>query len=102
MNSARVYSAQPGEPNLRVRPYRAKTFGVLVDLSDHTLDIAVPVAAVALGACIVEKHFTLSRRVPGPDSAFSLEPHELQVMGAAIRPAEQALGGVSYEATKRE
>lgn len=71
-------------------------------LSDHTLGIAVPVAAVALGACIVEKHFTLSRDIPGPDSAFSLEPHEFKAMVEAIRAAEQALGEVRYEVTERE
>jgi N-acetylneuraminate synthase len=71
-------------------------------LSDHTLGIAVPVAAVALGAMIVEKHLTLSRDVRGPDSAFSLEPQELKEMITAIRTAEKALGTVQYEATKKE
>jgi N-acetylneuraminate synthase len=66
------------------------------------LGIAVPVAAVALGACIVEKHLTLSRHEPGPDSAFSLEPHEFKAMVDAIRVAEKAVGEVSYEATDRE
>jgi N-acetylneuraminate synthase len=60
------------------------------------------VAAVALGACIVEKHFTLSRDVPGPDSAFSLEPDEFKAMVEAIRTAEKALGEVRYEVTERE
>ena len=55
-----------------------------------------------MGACIVEKHFTLSREVPSPDSAFSLEPHEFKKMVAAIRTTEKALGQVSYEVTERE
>ena len=99
-NSA--YPAPPEEMNLRTIPHMAEAFGVPVGLSDHTLGIAVPVAAVALGACIVEKHFTLSRDVPGPDSAFSLEPHEFKAMVEAVRVAEKALGKVSYEVTERE
>jgi pseudaminic acid synthase len=87
---------------LRTIPHLAEAFHVPVGLSDHTLGIAVPVAAVALGACIVEKHFTLSRDIPGPDSAFSLEPHEFKAMVEAIRAAENALGEVRYEATERE
>ena len=58
--------------NLRTIPDLAETFGVPAGLSDHTLGSAVPVAAVALGACIIEKHLTGSRATPGPDSAFSL------------------------------
>jgi len=75
---------------------------VPVGLSDHTLGIAVPVAAVALGACIVEKHFTLSRDISGPDSAFSLEPQEFKAMVEAIRVAEKALGKASYEIGEKE
>ncbi len=97
-----AYPAPPEEMNLRTIPHLAQAFGVPVGLSDHTLGIAVPVAAVALGACIVEKHFTLSRDVPGPDSAFSLEPHEFKAMVEAIRVAEKALGEVRYEVTERE
>ena len=88
--------------HLRTIPHLAETFGVPVGLSDHTMDIAVPVAAVALGACIIEKHFTLSRAVPGPDSAFSLEPHEFRAMVDAVRVAEKALGEVHYGASERE
>jgi N-acetylneuraminate synthase len=62
----------------------------------------VPVAAVALGACIVEKHLTLSRAVPGPDAAFSLEPAEFAAMVAAVRVAEQALGGVRFGPSAHE
>lgn len=97
-----AYPAPPEEMNLRTIPHMADAFDVPVGLSDHTLGIAVPVAAVALGACIVEKHFTLSRDIPGPDSAFSLEPNEFKAMVDAIRVAEKALGKVSYEMGDRE
>lgn len=97
-----AYPAPPEEMNLRSMPHLAQAFGLPVGLSDHTLGIAVPVAAVALGACIVEKHFTLSRDLPGPDSAFSLEPHEFKAMVEAIRVAEKALGEVHYDVTERE
>ena len=96
------YPAPPEEMNLRTIPDMAQRFDVPVGLSDHTLGIAVPVAAVALGACIIEKHFTLSRAAPGPDSAFSLEPHEFKAMVDAVRVAEKALGEVRYEATEHE
>ena len=94
-----AYPARPEEMNIRTIPDMAQRFSVPVGLSDHTLGIAVPVAAVALGACIVEKHLTISRRSPGPDSAFSLEPQEFGQMVDAIRIAEKALGCVSYELT---
>jgi len=97
-----AYPAPPEEINLRTIPHMAEAFGCPVGLSDHTLGIAVPVAAVALGACIIEKHFTLSRKIPGPDSAFSLEPHEFKEMVNAVRTAEKALGKVSYEVTESE
>jgi N-acetylneuraminate synthase len=60
------------------------------------------VAAVALGACIIEKHLTLSRSIPGPDSAFSLEPHEFKAMVDAVRSAEKALGQVNFGASAKE
>lgn len=99
-NSA--YPAPAEEMNLRTISHLAEAFGTPAGLSDHTLEIAVPVAAVAVGACIIEKHFTLSRSLPGPDSAFSLEPHEFKAMVEAVRVAEKALGQVSYQVTKRE
>ncbi len=99
-NSA--YPAPPKETNLRTIPHLSQAFGLPVGLSDHTLGIAVPVAAVALGACIIEKHFTLSRSVPTPDSAFSLEPQEFKAMVEAIRTAEKALGEVRYEVGEQE
>jgi pseudaminic acid synthase len=97
-----AYPATPSEMNLRTIPHLAATFDVPVGLSDHSLGIAVPVAAVALGANIIEKHFTLSRDHPGPDNAFSLEPSEFAAMVRAVRAAEQALGTVRYELTQSE
>jgi pseudaminic acid synthase len=97
-----AYPAAAEEMNLRTIPDLAQRFGVPVGLSDHTLGIAVPVAAVALGACLVEKHFTLSRQSPGPDSAFSLEPQEFKAMVEAIRIAEKALGQVTYQISPNE
>jgi len=90
------YPAPPEEANLRTIPHLAETFGCPVGLSDHTLGTAVPIAATALGACIVEKHLTLSRTAPGPDQAFSLEPAEFATMVQAVRTAEAALGRVHY------
>lgn len=97
-----AYPALPEEINLRTIPHLAEAFHVPVGLSDHTLGVAVPVAAVSLGACIIEKHFTLSRNIPGPDSTFSLEPHEFNTMVEAVRVVERALGQVSYQVTERE
>jgi pseudaminic acid synthase len=97
-----AYPAPPEEMNLRSIPHLSEAFQVPVGLSDHTLGLAVPIAAVALGACIIEKHFTLSRSVPGPDRDFSLEPHEFKAMVEAIRVAEKAVGKVSFEVTERE
>jgi pseudaminic acid synthase len=77
-------------------------FDVPVGLSDHTMGIGVAVAAVALGAVIIEKHVTLQRAGGGPDSGFSLEPIELTEMVSQIRVAEQALGEVNYEPTAKE
>ncbi len=90
------------DANLRTIPNMRETFGVLVGLSDHTLGIAVPIASVALGAVMVEKHFILDRNLGGPDSAFSLEPEEFKAMVSAIRQVEKALGKVSYELTERQ
>jgi len=91
-----AYPAAPEEMNVRTIPHLAEAFDVPAGLSDHTLGIAVPVASIALGACIVEKHFTLTRELKGPDSDFSLEPHELREMVDAIRTAEKAVGSVRY------
>jgi N-acetylneuraminate synthase len=97
-----AYPSPPEEMNLRTIPHLAEAFGMPVGLSDHTMDVAVPAAAVALGACIIEKHFTLSRALPGPDSAFSLEPSEFKEMVDAVRTTEQALGTVHYGISHRE
>jgi len=97
-----AYPAPPEEMHLRTIADMAARFQVPAGLSDHTLGIAVPVAAVALGACIIEKHFTLSRSLPGPDSAFSLEPAEFRAMVEAIRQAERALGAINYSLSPQE
>ncbi len=97
-----AYPATPEEMNLRTIPELARRFGVPAGLSDHTMGIEAPVAAVALGACIIEKHLTLSRSEPGPDSAFSLEPHEFKAMVDSVRVAEKALGQVYFGCSPKE
>ncbi|HYE86403.1 MAG TPA: pseudaminic acid synthase [Vicinamibacterales bacterium] len=97
-----AYPATADEMDLRTIPDLAATFGTVVGLSDHSMDAAIPAVAVALGACVIEKHFTLSRTDPGPDSSFSLEPRDFADMVAAVRTCERALGRVRYEPTGRE
>lgn len=97
-----AYPAPAADMNLRTMQHMQEHFGVPVGLSDHTLGPAVPVAAVALGASLIEKHFSLSRSIPGPDSQFSLEPEEFRTMVDLVRTAEEALGEVSYEVSARE
>jgi sialic acid synthase SpsE len=92
MQCTSVYPAPPERANLRAMETMRRAFGVPVGLSDHTTGIAVPIAAGALGAAFVEKHFTLDRTMPGPDHPFALEPDELKAMVAGIREAQQALG----------
>lgn len=87
------YPTPMEDVNLLAMNHMAKEFGVKVGYSDHTLGIEVPVAAVALGACVIEKHFTLDRNLPGPDHAASLEPAELKAMVSAIRNIEKAISG---------
>lgn len=79
--------------NLKAMDALRKEFGVEVGYSDHTKGIEVPIAAVALGATVIEKHFTLDRTLPGPDHKASLEPDELKAMVSAIRNIEKAVGG---------
>jgi pseudaminic acid synthase len=97
-----AYPALPSEMNLRSIPELARRFEVPVGLSDHTMDIAVPVTAVALDACMIEKHLTLSRSQKGPDGAFSLEPPEFKSMVDAVRVAEKSLGEVRFGPTSSE
>lgn len=86
------YPTPMRDVNLRAMLTIRDAFGVKVGYSDHTSGIEIPIAAVALGAAVIEKHFTLDRTLPGPDHQASLEPEELQAMVAAIRHIEQALG----------
>ncbi|WP_431893873.1 pseudaminic acid synthase [Nonomuraea sp. bgisy101] len=86
------YPAEPGESNLRALPLLAGITGTVVGVSDHTPGIGVPVAAVALGACVIEKHITLSRADGGVDAAFSLEPAELAALVVESHRAWQSLG----------
>jgi len=97
-----TYPAVPEEMNLRTIPHLTEAFGVPVGLSDHSRGIAVPVAAVALGAVMIEKHLTLSRGDGGAESGFALEPDEFKSMVDAVRTAETALGTVSYGLTQHE
>lgn len=86
------YPAPPQAVNLRAMDTMAAAFGLPVGYSDHTLGLEVSLAAVARGATVIEKHFTLDRRLPGPDQAASLEPSELRQMVSCIRNIEAALG----------
>lgn len=87
------YPTPMKDVNLKAMLSIKNIFGVQIGYSDHTLGIEVPIAAVALGAKIIEKHFTLDRNLPGPDHIASLEPHELKEMVKSIRNIEQALSG---------
>lgn len=86
------YPAPMGDVNLRAMQSMHAALGVRVGYSDHTPGIEVAIAAVAMGATLIEKHFTLDRKLPGPDHRASLEPHELRAMVAAIRNIELAMG----------
>ncbi len=92
LQCASLYPAPPARVNLRAMETMRRAFGVPVGLSDHTLGIHVAGAAVAMGACLLEKHLTLSRTLPGPDHAFAIEPTELKAMVRQIRDIEAALG----------
>jgi N-acetylneuraminate synthase/N,N'-diacetyllegionaminate synthase len=87
------YPTPMKDVNLMAMNHISRELGVKVGYSDHTLGIEVPIAAVALGACVIEKHFTLDRSLPGPDHTASLEPEELKAMVVAIRNIEQAISG---------
>ena len=97
-----TYPATPANTNIRTIPHLRQLFGCEVGLSDHTMGVGVSVAAVALGATVIEKHFTLSRAQGGVDSAFSLEPQELAALVQESERAWQALGQVRYGPTEAE
>jgi len=86
------YPAEPADVNLRAMVSMSRVFGVPVGYSDHTTGIEVALAAAAMGACILEKHFTLDRATPGPDHAASLEPDELAALVRGVRTIERAMG----------
>lgn len=96
-----AYPASIDEANLKTIPDIARRFKVVAGLSDHTLGITLPIAAVALGARVIEKHFILDRKLGGPDAVFSAEPREFAAMVKSIREVEAALGGVNYKLSKK-
>ena len=97
-----AYPATPESMNLLTIPDMLRRFGVRVGLSDHTVGTDIAVAAVALGATVIEKHFILDRKVGGPDSHFSCEPAEFRKMVEAVRVVEQAIGQPFYGCTPDE
>jgi pseudaminic acid synthase len=97
-----AYPASPEGLNLMTIPHLAREYDVVAGLSDHTLGVSVPAACVALGACIIEKHFIISRDKGGLDSSFSLEPDEFKDMVEAVRMTEQSLGTVRYGPAESE
>lgn len=97
-----TYPAEPVNTNLQTIPHMRELFGCEIGLSDHTMGVGASVAAVALGACVIEKHFTLSRAEGGVDAAFSLEPAELASLVLETRRAFDALGQVKYGPTTAE
>lgn len=96
------YPATPEGTNLRTIPHMKKLFNCKVGLSDHTLGIGAAVASIALGATVIEKHFTLSRADGGVDSAFSLEPEEMKLLVRECNTAYQSLGEISYTTQEQE
>jgi len=96
-----AYPTPMEDVNLNIIPDLKKKFKTLVGISDHSLSSDVPIAAVALGAKIVEKHFILDKNIDGPDSTFSIEPKEFGEMVRSIRDVEKALGSVSYKLTSK-
>lgn len=92
LQCASLYPAPPARINLRAMETMRRAFGTLVGLSDHTLGIHISVAAPVLGACVIEKHYTLSRSLKGPDHPFAVEPAELRELVRQVREVEAALG----------
>ncbi len=97
-----AYPAPASAAHLQKVPHLADTFGVVAGISDHTIGNEVPIAATALGAKVIEKHFTLRRADGGVDSAFSLEPEEFAEMVRSVRTTEQAVAGVHYGVTEAD
>ena len=97
-----TYPASPENTNLLTIPHMKELYNYPVGLSDHTMGIGVSVAAVAMGACVIEKHFTLSRAEGGVDAAFSLEPQEFKGLVIEAERAWLGLGKVNYELTEKE
>lgn len=97
-----AYPSPLEEVNLKTIPNLAETFHVVSGLSDHTLGNSVAIASIALGAHIIEKHFTLDRKLGGPDSAFSMEPDEFAQMVKGVREVEMAIGKVTYDLTQKQ
>ncbi|MBN1547486.1 MAG: N-acetylneuraminate synthase family protein, partial [Syntrophaceae bacterium] len=97
-----TYPATPENSNLLTIPHMRELFNCEVGLSDHTIGIGVAIAAVAIGASVIEKHFTLDRSDGGVDSAFSLEPAELAQLVLETKRARQALGNVAYGPSRAE
>lgn len=97
-----AYPSPFEEMNLKTIPDLAARFNVVSGLSDHSMGGEVAIASVSLGACILEKHFTLDRSQKGPDSEFSMEPQEFKQMVSMIRNVEKALGKVNYTLTEKE
>lgn len=95
------YPTPMEEVNLLTIPDMKERFKKIVGLSDHTLGISVPIASVALGAKVIEKHFILDRNLGGPDSSFSLEPQEFKQMVDCVREVEKSLGKVTYELSEK-
>jgi pseudaminic acid synthase len=102
MKCTSSYPASPASSNLAAIPHLRSTFNCEVGLSDHTSGVGVPTAAVALGATVIEKHFTLSRAEGGVDAAFSLEPHEFRQLVTGARAAWEALGEARLGPTEEE
>jgi N-acetylneuraminate synthase/N,N'-diacetyllegionaminate synthase len=96
------YPAKAEDVNLRVMDFLKRSFGCPVGFSDHTLGISIPIAATALGAVLIEKHFTLDKKMSGPDHRASLEPDEFKQMVTAIRDVEKAMGDGIKRLTKGE
>lgn len=97
-----AYPAEPDDANLRTIPHMRDLFGCEVGLSDHTLGIGVCIAGIALGATVIEKHFTISRADGGVDSAFSMEPQEMRSLVEESRRAFRALGQIAYNPARQE